>query len=57
MYGSEKVKDSRESTLTPVLELSTLYDMYRGRAHQIKANSIHGEDSLEKCELKQGGAV
>ena len=51
------MEDSRESILTYVLELSTLYDMYHTRVHQIKSNSIHGEDSSEKCELKQGGAV
>ena len=32
------IEDSRESSLTPVLELSTLYDMYCTRVHQIKTN-------------------
>ena len=44
------VEDSRESSLTPVLELSILYDMYHTRVHQIKSNSIHGGDLLDKCD-------
>ena len=51
------IEDSGETTLTPVLELSTLYDMYHTRVHELKSNSIHGEDSSEKCELKQRGAT
>ena len=47
------IEDSGETTLTPVLELSTLYDMYHTRVHELKSNSIHGEDSSEKCELKR----
>ena len=44
------IEDSGESTLTPELEFSTLYDMYRTRVHQIKSNSIHCGNSSDKCD-------
>ena len=44
------IGDSRESTLTPMLELFTLYDMYCTRVHQIKSNSIHDGDSSDECD-------
>ena len=43
------IEDSKESSLTHVLELSTLYGMYCARVHQIKTNSNHGGHSSDKC--------
>ena len=44
----ELVSHIEDSRLLPVLERSTLQDMYRTRVHQVKSTSIRGGDSSEK---------